>query len=86
MTANAGPISIAFKFPRRRAIALPAPRFSASFGLLPIASASTASSSLPPEPPKRLRPNVRTLLRSPAAAFATHALAFKIKTARALSP
>ena len=45
------PISIAFEFPRR-AIALPAPRFSAWFALLPL-TASTASSSPPPEPPKR---------------------------------
>jgi hypothetical protein len=86
MTTNAGPISIAFEYPRRRAVALPTPRFSASFGLLPLASASTAASSLSPEPPKRPRPNVRTLLRSPVAAFATHTLAFKIKTAPALSP
>jgi hypothetical protein len=85
MTTNAGPISIAFESPRRRAIAPPAPSFSASFGLLPLASAPTAS-SLPLQRPKRLRPDVRTLLRSPAAAFATHASAFKIKTAHALSP
>ena len=32
-----------------------------------------------PEPPKRSPPNVQNVLRSPAAAFATHALAFKIK-------
>jgi len=50
------------------------------------ASASTASSSQPPEPPKRPRPKLQTVLRSPAAAFAAHALAFKIKTAPALSP
>ncbi len=86
MTTNAGPISIAFEYPRRRAIALPTPRFSASFGLLPLASASTASSSPPPEPPKRSHPKVQSVLRSPAAAFAAHALAFKIKTAPALSP
>jgi hypothetical protein len=79
MTTNPGPIPIAFEFPRRRAIAPPAPRFSASFALLPLASASTASSSPPPEPPKRSPPNVQNVLRSPAAAFATHALAFKIK-------
>jgi len=85
MTTNAGPISIAFEFPRHRAIALPAPRFTASFGLLPLASASTASSP-PPEPPKRSHPKVQNDLRSPAAAFATHAFAFKIKTAAALSP
>jgi len=78
MTTNPGPIPIAFEFPRRRAIAPPAPRFSASFALLPLASASTASSP-PPEPPKRSPPNVQNVLRSPAAAFATHALAFKIK-------
>jgi hypothetical protein len=53
MTTKPSPISIAFEFPRRRASALPAPRFNASFGLLPLASASTASSSFPPEPPKR---------------------------------
>jgi hypothetical protein len=86
MTMNAGPISIAFEFSRRRAIALPAPRFSASIGLLPLASVSTASSSSPPEPPKRPRPNVQPFLRSLAAASAAHAFAFKIKTAPALSP
>jgi len=85
MTMNAGPISIAFEFSRRRAIALPAPRFSASIGLLPLASVSTVSSS-PPEPPKRPQPNVQPVLPSPAAAFAAHALAFKIKTPPALSP
>jgi hypothetical protein len=86
MTMNAGPISIAFEFSRCRAFALPAPRFSASIGLRPLASVSTASSSPPPEPPKRPRPSVQPVLRSPAAAFAAHALAFKIKTAPALSP
>ena len=85
MTTNVGPISIAFEFPRWRAIALPALRFSASIGLLPLASAPTASSSLPPDPPKRPRPNVQTVLRSPSAAFAARARAFKIN-APALSP
>ena len=85
MTTNAGPISIAFESPRRRAIAPPTPSFSASFALLPLPSAPTAS-SLPLQPPKRLRPDVPTLLRSSAAAFATHPSAFKIKTAPALSP
>jgi hypothetical protein len=79
MTTNACPISIAFEFPCRRAIALSAPSFSASFALLPLASASTASSPPPPEPPKRSHPNVQNVLRSPAAAFAKNALVFKIK-------
>jgi len=61
MTMNAGPISIAFEFSRRRAIALPAPRFSASVGLLPLASVSTASSSSPPD-----RPTARGLTFKPS--------------------
>jgi hypothetical protein len=79
MTTNAGPISIAFEFPRRRANCAAGAKVqrvvcspSARFGLDP-------SSSPPPDPPKRSHPNVQNILRSPAAAFATHDLAFKIK-------
>ena len=69
MTTNAGPISIAFEFPRRRANCAAGAKVqrvvcspSARFGLDP-------SSSPPPEPPKRSHPKVQNILRSPAAAF-----------------
>jgi hypothetical protein len=79
MTANLDPTSIAFVFPHRRAVAPPALKFDASFAPLPLARASTASSSLPPEAPESLLSNVRSVPRSPAVAFATLSLAFKSK-------
>ena len=51
MITNADLISIAFDFLARRASSPPAPRFSASFALRPLASASTPSSSLRPSRP-----------------------------------
>jgi len=79
MTTNPSPISIAFVFRRRPAIAPPALKIHASFAPLPLARASTASSSLPPEAPESLLSNVRSVPRSPAVAFATLSLAFKSK-------
>jgi hypothetical protein len=79
MTTNPSPISIAFVFRRRPAIAPPALKIHASFAPLPLASASTASSSLPAEAPERPLSNVRTVRRSPAIASAAHSSAFKSK-------
>ena len=64
MITNADLISIAFDFLGRRGSSPPAPRFSASFALRPLASASTPSPSLPSEPSRRQRPNGQTVLRS----------------------
>jgi len=79
MTTNLGPTSIAFVFQHRRAIAPPALKIDASLAPLPLASASTASSSLPTEAPQPPLSNIRTVRRSPAVAFAAHSLAFKSK-------
>jgi hypothetical protein len=77
MTTNAGQISIDFPTPPRHCAAGAELQSVVRSPSTP--SASTASSSPPPEAPKRSHPNVQNVLRSHAAAFATHALAFKIK-------
>ena len=86
MITNADLISIAFDFPGRRASSPPAPRFSASFALRPLASASTPSSSLPSEPSRRQRPNGQTVLRSLPPLSQTAPRGSTIKSRSALSP
>jgi hypothetical protein len=85
MTTDPGSISIVHVLQSRRAITPPALTLNASSDPLWLALASTAS-SLPSRAPKSPPPNVRTVRRSPAAGFVTQILAFKIKTAAALSP
>ena len=72
MITNAGLISIAFEFPRRRVIVSRRRGSARRSGRLPLASAPTAS-SLPPEPPERPGPKLQTVPQSPAVAFPAHA-------------
>jgi hypothetical protein len=85
MTTDPGSISIAHVLRSRQAITPPALTLDASSDPLWLASASTAT-SLSPAASKCPPLNARTVRRSPAAGFVTQILAFKIKTAAALSP
>ena len=68
MTTNAGPISIAFVFRRRRAVTSPALRLRASSGPVWIASISRASSSSPLKALECPQPTARNLQIAPVAA------------------